>query len=297
MAITFAWATSFSGLKSRKTGLEVHSCTHVGSVRERNEDSFVSVDARTGRVVKGRVPMAGGRSILLAVCDGLGGAAGGDVASRIAAGALREGVATGSAAPPAGDRAMVDRLRLAINLANARVRAEATGRPSLDGMGTTLTAALLCGGSAVFGQVGDSRAYVLRSGTLVPTTRDQSLGTALVDLGIVSVDQLDLLQGSNILLQAVGSDEELEIIFTQVSLCRGDVLLLCSDGLSGVISEEEICDGIIRSRSMRGAADRLVRLALEAGGPDNVTVVLCRVDGSSLPAPSSSALRVTIVEN
>jgi PPM family protein phosphatase len=265
----------------------------VGRVRERNEDSFVAVDLASGRAIRGRAAAPGG--VLLAVCDGLGGAAGGDVASRIAAEALRESVA-GTRPRAAGDRGLVKSLRAAIRLANQRVREEASGRPELDGMGTTLTAAVLCGETALFGQVGDSRAYLLRAGSLVPTTRDQSLGMALLDLGILNAEQLAAMHGANILLQAVGSDEELEIIFTRVSLCKGDVVLLCSDGLCGVVAEEEMCDAVIHARSLRGAAERLVDLALEAGGPDNVTVVICRVHGPALPPPGERAPRVTIVE-
>lgn len=268
--------------------------TDVGHVRERNEDSFVVVEIATGRTARGTVPF-GPPGVLLAVCDGLGGAAAGDVASRIAAEALRESLVS-STGRGAGDRAALRHLKEAIVLANGRVRGEAAGSPGLEGMGTTLTAALISGDTVLFGQVGDSRAYVLRSGRLVPTTRDQSLGMALLDLGIVSAEQLDSMHGANILLQAVGSDDELEIIFTRLSLCRGDILLLCSDGLSGVISESEICDAVVRSRSLRGAADRLVRLALDAGGPDNVTVVLGRVQSPDLPLPSDRAPRVSIVE-
>jgi len=272
----------------------VHARTDIGHVRERNEDSLVAMEIATGRTARGRVSF-GPPGVLLAVCDGLGGAAGGDVASQVAADALRESLAAPKARN-SGDRSVLRQLREAIVLANGRVRREAASRPGLDGMGTTLTAALISEDAVLFGQVGDSRAYLLRSGRLVPTTRDQSLGMALLDLGIVSAEQLDSMHGANILLQAVGSDEELEIIFTRVSLCRGDILLLCSDGLSGVISEPEICDAIVRSRSLRGAADRLIRLALEAGGPDNVTVVLGRVQSPALPAPSERTPRVTIVE-
>jgi protein phosphatase len=283
-------------LRSRKSGFEVYARTDVGRVRERNEDCYVTLDLGSGRAAGGRVTPLSSPGVLLAVCDGLGGAAGGDVASRLAADALRDSIAGHTRTRTPGERTMVKHLREAISLANERVRKEAATHAELDGMGTTLTAALLCGSTAMFGQVGDSRAYLLRSGILVPTTRDQSLGTALLDLGIVSADQLSAMHGANILLQAVGSDEELEIIFTKVSLCRGDILLVCSDGLSGVIPEEEICDTVIRSRSMRSASERLVRLAVDAGGPDNITVVLCRVDGTSLSAPSAYGPRVSIVE-
>lgn len=265
-------------------------------MRERNEDSYITIDLGTGRSAGGRITPLASPGVLLAVCDGLGGAAGGDIASRIAVEALRESITRHGKGRTMGERALLRQLREAIVLANNRVRNEAKHKPELDGMGTTLTAALLGGSTALFGQVGDSRAYLLRSGILVPTTRDQSLGTALLDLGILSADQLEAMHGAHILLQAVGSDEELEIIFTKVSLCRGDVLLLCSDGLSGVVTEEEICDTVVRSRSMRSASERLVRLAVSAGGPDNVTVVLCRIDGPSLPAPTSYGPRVSIVE-
>jgi serine/threonine protein phosphatase PrpC len=282
-------------LKSRrKVGVEVHARTDIGRVRERNEDSYLTLEVGTGKAARGWVPL-GASGVVLAVCDGLGGAAAGDVASRIAADSLREALAAPKSRG-AGDRASHRQLREAIMLANTRVRQEAASRPGLDGMGTTLTSVWISGESALFGQVGDSRGYILRSGRLVAATRDQSLGTALLDLGIVSPDQLDSMHGANILLQAVGSDEDLEIIFTRVSLCRGDTLMVCSDGLSGVISEAEMCGAIVGARSLRGAAERLVRLALEAGGPDNITVVLARVQIPSLPPASERAPRVTILE-
>lgn len=273
----------------------MHARTDVGRVREHNEDSFLAVDLHTGRALKGRAPSGLGHGVLLAVCDGLGGAPGGDIASRVAVEALRQCFAHSPPAKTSGRRGLARQLREAIALANLRVRDEAAGRPGLDGMGTTLTAALIFGELALIGHVGDSRAYVMRSGVLKQATRDQSLGTALLDLGILSVEQFDAMHGANILLQAVGSDEELEIVVTEVSLCRGDVLLVCSDGLCGVVSEDEICDAIVRSRSMRSAAERLVRLALDAGGPDNVTVVLCRVD-AGFPSPSDRVVRVDTVE-
>jgi protein phosphatase len=274
--------------------VEVCARTDIGRVRERNEDSHVAMEVATGKAARGWVSL-GPPGVLLAVCDGLGGAAAGDVASRIAADALREALAT-PRGRPLSDRVALRHLREAIVLANGRVRQEAASRPGHEGMGTTLTAAWVQGDSALFGQVGDSRGYLLRAGRLVPATRDQSLGMALLDLGIVSSEQLDVMHGANILLQAVGSDEDLEIIFTRVSLCRGDTLILCSDGLSGVISEDEMREAIVRSRSLRGAADRLVRLALDAGGPDNVTVVLGRVQSAALPPPSERLPRVSIVE-
>src|SRR5689334_20034636 len=204
---------------------------------------------------------------LLAVADGMGGMAAGDVASNIVIAAmapLDEDVP--------GD-AMVDALRHAVGLANQHLRDTVDANPQLEGMGTTLTAVLFTGSKFGMVHIGDSRAYLLRKGEFAQITKDDTYVQMLVDEGRVSPEEASSHPQRSLLTRALdGRDIDPEYSVRQV--LKGDRYLICSDGLSGVVSSETI------GECMRGIADpqecveRLVQLALRGGGPDNITVVV-----------------------
>ena len=270
--------------------------TDVGLIREHNEDSFVIVRLDDGSrdVEKLATHTLGPRGTLMVVCDGMGGAAAGEVASGMAIEALASTML---------DARMVDapegvvdderthlarKLRGAARDANLRIFKEARDNVTRSGMGTTMTAVHLWRDSALIAQVGDSRAYVWRQGAFTQVTRDQSLVNQLLETGQITVEQARFFEHSNVILQALGVQEEVEVQLSKVDLRRGDRVLLCSDGLVGVVSDEEIAAVLGSIDDPAEAARILIEMANGAGGPDNVTVIVAHLGGPGLPEPTST---------
>ncbi len=261
--------------------------TDVGRVREHNEDAFLLLDrASSSRAADGQViqidPV---RGAALAVCDGLGGQAAGEVASAMAADVLAEHFAVAeldeATAPRIG--AIMD---AAVISANERIRQSAAEHRDRRGMATTVTAALVLHGRVYVSQVGDSRAYLLRKGTLTRLTRDQSVVGQLIDDGMDPAEA-ERLAARNIVLQAVGVEESLRVETRHWELRREDVLVLCSDGLTGMVVDDKITEIVeTTGADLERVASQLIRAANEAGGRDNITVVLARFEGDGLPEPS-----------
>jgi serine/threonine protein phosphatase PrpC len=204
---------------------------------------------------------------LLAVADGMGGMAAGDVASNIVIGAmapLDEDVP--------GD-ALVDALRHAVGTANQQLRDTVDANPHLEGMGTTLTAVLFSGSKIGMVHIGDSRAYMLRQGEFAQITKDDTYVQMLVDEGRISAEEASSHPQRSLLTRALdGRDIDPEYSVRQV--LKGDRYLICSDGLSGVVSSETIGDSMKEYADPQQCVERLVQLALRGGGPDNITVVI-----------------------
>ena len=159
---------------------------------------------------------------------------------------------------------------------NRRVWTEASLHPKLSGMGTTLTAAVICKERALIAHVGDSRAYFARGGRVEQITRDQSIAGQLVASGALTEEEAQRTPFRHVLLQAVGLKEKVEIALDGIDLVRGDTLLLCSDGLSGKVGIADL-KGYLAGDDLKASGDALVALANERGGDDNITVVLARV--------------------
>ncbi|MFG1949743.1 PP2C family protein-serine/threonine phosphatase [Micromonospora sp. NPDC048830] len=204
---------------------------------------------------------------LLAVADGMGGMAAGDVASNIVIGAmapLDEDVP--------GD-ALVDALRSAVGTANQQLRDTVDANPQLEGMGTTLTATLFSGSKLGMVHIGDSRAYLLRDGEFAQITKDDTYVQMLVDEGRISAEEASSHPQRSLLTRALdGRDIDPEYSVRQV--LPGDRYLICSDGLSGVVSAETIADTMREYADPQQCVERLVQLALRGGGPDNITVII-----------------------
>jgi protein phosphatase len=226
--------------------------TDVGRVREGNEDAFLIEPP------------------LYAVADGMGGARAGEVASQLALQTVAELQRSGGAA-----------LEDEVVAANKVVYARANEEERFAGMGTTLTAALASPGAVHLAHVGDSRAYLLRAGTLRQLTRDHTLVDRMVQAGEITRDEADVHPHRNVLLRALGTEPSVEVESLDVGLLEGDRVLLCSDGLTTMVTEDQIA-AILEATTgnPQDAADRLVRAANRAGGIDNITVlVLDAVDG------------------
>lgn len=268
--------------------LSLFARSDVGLVRTSNEDSFAVAALDDGdRLQFGGVESIDveGRGPLLVVCDGMGGAAAGEVASRIAVDVMLTEM---SEAEVTEDRSVFGRhLRRAVRTANRRVYEESGKHWKLRGMGTTLSAAGVLGTELIVANVGDSRAYILRGDALVQVTRDQSVVSALLHAGRITEEEAKSFQASNVILQALGVADDVEVALSVVELRRGDRLLLCSDGLCGPVDDDELRASMVAHDDLQAAVNDLIQRALDAGGPDNVTVIVARFDGDGLPEPAS----------
>ena len=174
------------------------------------------------------------------------------------------------------------RLKEAVEVANASIHAHAKAHPEVRGMGTTTTAAGVLNDHLYLTQVGDSRAYLIRGGKAHQITKDQSLMQRLVEAGELTEEEAAQSERRNIILQALGPDPKVKVDLTHQEVRRGDVLVLCSDGLSGQVKKEEIGEIVSKTPDLRAVCDKLIALANERGGPDNITVVVARFDGDGL---------------
>lgn len=266
--------------------VHVFGHTDVGRTREHNEDSFVIVDLSSddaSHPEDTRTHRLGPRGALFMVADGLGGAAAGEVASELAVNTVHEElrerwVKAGGTGPD--DFAAA--IKAAAETANGRIFSYAVEHPESRGLGTTATMAGLLGDTLYLAQVGDSRAYLVREGVARQITRDQSLMQRLVDAGELTQDEADRSERRNIILQALGPEPSVKIDLTHQRLSRGDVLVLCTDGLSGLVKTEEIAEVITQTPDLAAACRELVDRANEQGGPDNITVIAARFEGDGL---------------
>jgi PPM family protein phosphatase len=256
-------------------------------VREHNEDNFIVADLTKesrGLMETDRQQAVGPRGTLLGVCDGMGGAAAGEVASQLAVDIIYQRMAIGE---PPGDRDdLATRLVHAIEAAGLRIFSEAKLDRTRRGMGTTATIAALMDDHIFFGQVGDSRAYILRSDRLVQVTRDQSLVNQLIEAGQLTEEEAETFEHNNIILQALGTADTVQVDLTFVLLRKGDTLMLCSDGLSGMVRNDEIREVLRSVDDPLEACKVLTDRANQAGGHDNITVVVAKFDGPGLIDPT-----------
>lgn len=267
--------------------LDLFGRTDVGRIREHNEDNFLIADLSAksrGLREEDRKRVVGRHGNLFAVCDGMGGAAAGEVASQMAVDCLYELMAREE--PPESRDELARRMVRAVEETGMRIYAEARADRSRRGMGTTATVAALIDDRLFLAQVGDSRAYVLRGDRFVQVTRDQSLVNQLIEAGQLTEEEAETFEHNNIILQALGTAESVQVDLTYVDLRSGDVLLLCSDGLSGMVRDGELEEVLSRVREPMDACRELTERANSAGGHDNITVLVIQFSGAGLPAPS-----------
>jgi len=243
--------------------MKVSVKTDIGLVRQMNQDAH-------RYEVFGSDQWTGGAVHLCAVADGLGGYRAGEVASRLALDTVVEQIGRAFETGEPMDAA----LEAAMSAANRRVVRQGLSDPSCSGMGTTVTLAIISGGLLHVGHVGDSRAYLLRGGHLEQITRDHSLVAELVRNGDLTEAEAQTHPQRNILTQAFGSDLRVKADVSTKPLQNGDTIMLCTDGLTGAVPGSEIEEVVSHASSLDEAAERLVALANERGGHDNVTVLL-----------------------
>ncbi len=261
-----------AGRRSARVCVRIESggCTDVGCVRTNNEDSF--------RIV---APLN-----LFVLSDGMGGEAHGEVASAMAVDTVARHCLEAEKHPSLhifGDRSeglavKTQRLASAVRLANRTLHASAETHAERRGMGATLTAAWLEGKRLSLAHVGDSRAYLLRAGGLTQLTNDHSLVAEQVRRGILTPQQAETSEMQSVLLRALGANPDVDVDADEHVVLERDVLLLCSDGLTRMVTEPEIASTLAVERDPQKAAEQLVQLAKEYGGEDNVTVVVVRIE-------------------
>lgn len=236
--------------------VEVAGKTDIGCVRKNNEDNF-GYDSRCG---------------IFVVCDGMGGQAAGEVASKMAVDILlnyfRDGGRNGHNAQS---------LAGAIQLANRTIHEAGVGQMGRLGMGSTVVAALVRGHSLAIGHVGDSRIYLVRQGAIQQLTQDHSLVMEQVRLGYITQEQAEKSEFQNVILRALGADMEVEADVEDLVAMPGDMLLMTSDGLTRHVRDDEILEMINGSRGLEDACNRLIQAAKERGGDDNITCLLLRI--------------------
>jgi serine/threonine protein phosphatase PrpC len=273
--------------------LTVVGRTDVGKVRTNNEDAFVVADlARSAKLdtVEGEksleLPAEG---MLLAVSDGMGGEEAGEVASALVVESLRRELAANK--DVVSTEAITKMLDTAVFGANKEVF-DASKEPGKKGMGATLTAVCVMGDTAFIAEVGDSRAYLIRAHRIRQMTRDQSFVQLLVDAGAISPDEAKDYPHKNVILQAMGQKADVKPAIGKLALRRFDKLLLCSDGLSNKVQDTEMREIVEATSSLDAACKKLIELANERGGEDNVTVVIAELSGEGL-APNKDSESVT----
>jgi PPM family protein phosphatase len=242
--------------------------SNTGNKRRRNEDSFVVAPP------------------LFAVADGMGGAQAGEVASKLAAAALED--------TDPGSSGGVARIVELIQEANRRVYERSNADPAASGMGTTITAALVEGNSVTFGHVGDSRAYLVRDGAIEQLTEDHSLVNELMKSGKLSAEEAEVHPQRSVITRALGTDPDVDVDTFVVEARENDLFLICSDGLTTMVGDEEILELLERYHDdLDRAAKSLVAAANRAGGEDNITVIAFTIgaDGADtvqMPAAGSA---------
>jgi len=233
----------------------------VGLVRKHNED-------RVAVLSSSETPFGGPLAV---VADGLGGHAAGEVASQIAVDEVTRTIRTGTAP-------LTELLRQGIEAAHAAILEKSKEDETLHGMGTTCTVLAVEEGRVHLAHVGDSRAYRLHEGALVQVSRDHTVVQELLDESVIEPAEAELHPAAHVLTRALGMDEPLDVDVTTLDteVSAGDRFLLCSDGLSGQVTDRELAHAL-KSSDLEAACDHLIRMACNSGGPDNITVAIIAV--------------------
>jgi len=273
-----------------RPSLVAAAATHVGNVRQHNEDSHL-VDADEG---------------IFVVCDGMGGHAAGEVASALGVRVTREhwlNAATQRAVAAWAEEGTLDARRTLLSSVKAGVMAahlaiceQSMTDLSKKGMGTTFTGVVVAGGDAVLAHAGDSRAYLVRGGIAMQLTEDHTLLARLLAAGMPLHEKIDTQRWKGVITNALGFGDDTKVVTFLVPLSDGDRLLLCSDGISEYVSESEVGQVLVSQPSPARAAQRLVEMALERGGEDNATALVIKVlEAGATPIPAAQLQRDTEV--
>ncbi|MBR2640745.1 MAG: Stp1/IreP family PP2C-type Ser/Thr phosphatase [Oscillospiraceae bacterium] len=239
--------------------LKAYGKTDVGNVREMNQDDF-----NCG-------VLGDEEAVFAVVCDGMGGEKGGNIASRTACDIVTDSV-TAAYGSGFGDNSIKRILQTAVTAANVSVFDRSQRDPSLRGMGTTIVAAIVCGGMAHIVHAGDSRAYHITSGGIEQVTKDHSVVQLLVDRGEITADEARFHPKKHFITRALGVMSIIDLDYCEFPMNEGDAIMVCTDGLSNYFSNDQLFE-MIKSAGYSKCVDKLINAAKKEGGADNITVV------------------------
>jgi len=271
--------------------IDFAAITHQGKVRKNNEDAYL-VNAMDGteplvnqlQRISGLCRMG----LLAAVADGMGGAAAGEIASREGLASVAMHLFGYWGRFPASNAKEVDLVKALVGAtkgASTSVLSYTDAERTARGMGSTLTATVIWNGHVYFVQVGDSRAYIYRRGELVQITQDQTLVNEMISSGMLTPEQAKTHPQRSMITQALGGPYPLKAVVGKVPLRRGDRLLLCSDGLHGEVTDQQMKYVLDHNYSTRHSLELMLGMALDHGGRDNVTILMLALDDPGLPLP------------
>ena len=243
--------------------MQYWALTDPGAVREQNQDAY-------------QIEKLDKNTLLCVVCDGMGGAKAGNVASTLAADAFTQEVKKAWSSDLSGAR-LEQMLRAAVKLANFTVYDQAQQVADFNGMGTTLVAVLIHGKKATIINVGDSRAYFITANGIKQITTDHSLVQMMIDRGELTPEKAKRYPGKNLITRAIGTETVVQCDLFQLELERDDVLLLCTDGLTNLLDDQELLFEVVHRTDRQDCCWRLLEIAKNRGAPDNVTCVLLQV--------------------
>ncbi len=292
--------------------VEIHATSHIGRVRRGNEDNYLILNitrskAWTGAQADGAFVIetqnfeVDDNGVVLAVSDGMGGALAGEVASKMAVESVCEKIlhedVDETLTPEAYEHHLVAKLYNATLYANYLIHQQGRSDPQFQGMGATFTGMGLTPNAVDIIQVGDSRAYLVRNGKIYQVTKDQSLVQQLIDAQQISAEEAETHTLKNVILQALGAQNEIYPVSARLAPSKNDVVLLCSDGLSNKVTAASMQRIVTENiEQLEVACAELVTEANENGGEDNITVILAKLTGDDLPEPSGEEVQLELID-
>lgn len=294
------------------SSVEVHATSHVGRVRRGNEDNYLLLNVSGSRawtseqsdgefVIESQTFEVDPNGVVLAVSDGMGGALAGEVASKMAVESVCDRILNEdideTLTPEAYEYSLVAKLYNATLYANYLVHQQGRSDPQFQGMGATFTGLGVTPQGVDIVQVGDSRAYLVRDGKIYQITKDQSLVQQLIDAQQISAEEAETHTLKNVILQALGAQNEIYPVSARLAPNRGDVVLVCSDGLSNKVLAADMQRIVVENiDSLEMACAELVKEANENGGEDNITVVIAKLLGDDLPEPEGEEVQLELID-
>ncbi len=291
--------------------VEIYATSHIGRVRKGNEDNYLllhlanekswtSAQSADEFIIESQKFEIDEQGVVLAVSDGMGGALAGEVASKMAVETVSERLVhtdpEKTLSPNEFDESLIDKLYDATISANYIIHQQGRTDPQFQGMGATFTGVGITREAVYLIQVGDSRAYLIRNARIYQITKDQSLVQQLIDANQISPEEAETHALKNVILQALGAQNEIYPVPARLYPQRDDILLLCSDGLSNKVGSADMQRIILDNLdSLDKACAQLIKEANERGGEDNITLILARLSGSDLPEPTEEEVKLEII--
>lgn len=292
--------------------VEIHATSHIGRVRRGNEDNYLLLNITQSKawtssqeagefVIESQRFTIDDNGVILAVSDGMGGALAGEVASKMAVESVSEKLLGDdldvTLTAEDQDHYLIGKLYNATLYANYMIHQQGRSDPQFQGMGATFTGIGATPRSVDIIQVGDSRAYLVRNGKIYQVTKDQSLVQQLIDAQQISAEEAETHTLKNVILQALGAQNEIYPVSARIAPHQNDVFLLCSDGLSNKVSAATMQKLILENiDQLEMACAELVKEANERGGEDNITVILAKFTGDELPAPEGEDVKLELID-